>query len=258
MEVFFSSKNIILVSERNNNEIFLLSKKLNLYFVEHKKNIGGRYSVLSEVGMLPAYLMGLNISKLRSKILECLKEKNKKFLKTNTIKLAILMQTKKIRNLIFLNYFPELEKFLFWSQQLIAESLGKRKKGVLPVISNVPKDHHSLLQLYLDGPKDKLFNIFSFENKSKEKFRIQKNNSLYKKKLDIIKIAQKKALIKSFSKNKISFREFKIRSINEEVLGKLFSYFIIETIIVGKLLNINPFDQPAVEQVKIFTRDFLN
>ena len=253
-----NSKNIILVSERNNNEIFLLSKKLNLYFVEHKKNIGGRYSVLSEVGMLPAYLMGLNISKLRSKILECLKEKNKKFLKTNTIKLAILMQTKKIRNLIFLNYFPELEKFLFWSQQLIAESLGKRKKGVLPVISNVPKDHHSLLQLYLDGPKDKLFNIFSFENKSKEKFRIQKNNSLYKKKLDIIKIAQKKALIKSFSKNKISFREFKIRSINEEVLGKLFSYFIIETIIVGKLLNINPFDQPAVEQVKIFTRDFLN
>ena len=253
-----NSKNIILVSERNNNEIFLLSKKLNLYFVEHKKNIGGRYSVLSEVGMLPAYLMGLNISKLRSKILECLKEKNKKFLKTNTIKLAILMQTKKIRNLIFLNYFPELEKFLFWSQQLIAESLGNRKKGVLPVISNVPKDHHSLLQLYLDGPKDKLFNIFSFENKSKEKFRIQKNNSLYKKKLDIIKIAQKKALIKSFSKNKISFREFKIRSINEEVLGKLFSYFIIETIIVGKLLNINPFDQPAVEQVKIFTRDFLN
>ena len=69
---------------------------------------------------------------------------------------------------------------------------------------------------------------------------------------------KKKALIKSFSKNKISFREFKIRSINEEVLGKLFSYFIIETIIVGKLLNINPFDQPAVEQVKIFTRDFLN
>ena len=152
-----NSKNIILVSERNNNEIFLLSKKLNLYFVEHKKNIGGRYSVLSEVGMLPAYLMGLNISKLRSKILECLKEKNKKFLKTNTIKLAILMQTKQIRNLIFLNYFPELEKFLFWSQQLIAESLGKRKKGVLPVISNVPKDHHSLLQLYLDGPKDKIF-----------------------------------------------------------------------------------------------------
>ena len=81
---------------------------------------------------------------------------------------------------------------MFWSQQLIAESLGKRKKGVLPVISNVPKDHHSLLQLYLDGPKDKLFNFFSFENKSKEKFRIQKNNSLYKKKLDIIKIAQKK------------------------------------------------------------------
>ena len=113
----------------------MLSKKLNLYFVEHKKFIGGRYSVLSEVGMLPAYLMGLNISKLRSKILECLKEKNKKFLKTNTIKLAILMQTK-IRNLIFLIF--SRWKILVWSQQLIAESLGKEKRR-LPVISNVPK-----------------------------------------------------------------------------------------------------------------------
>ena len=73
------------------------------------------------------------------------------------------MKKGKIKNLIFLNYVPELEKFLFWCQQLIAESLGKKNNGFLPVISNNPKDHHSLLQLYLDGPKDKLFHIFSSE-----------------------------------------------------------------------------------------------
>ena len=58
-----------------------------------------------------------------------------------------------------------MEQFLYWCQQLIAESLGKNKKGFLPIVSNAPKDHHSLLQLYLDGPKDKLFHIFSLEYK---------------------------------------------------------------------------------------------
>ena len=79
------------------------------------------------------------------------------------------MNSKKYNNLIFLNYSPELEKFLFWYQQLIAESLGKKNKGFLPVISNAPKDHHSLLQLYLDGPKDKIFYIFSSKKNQKKK-----------------------------------------------------------------------------------------
>ena len=81
---------------------------------------------------------------------------------------------------------------------------------------------------------------------------------LNKKTLGKIKTAQKNALIKSLLKNKIPFREFKIKNCNEETLGKLFSYFIVETIIIGKLLNINPFDQPAVEEVKFFTKKLLN
>ena len=217
--------------------------------------------MLSEAGMIPAYLMGINIFKLRSKILDCIDRKNKIFLKNSTIKLANLINSKNFNNLIFLNYFPELEKFLYWCQQLIAESLGKRNKGFLPVISNVPKDHHSLLQLYLDGPKDKLFNIFSFENKSKNKIKINKKsriiNFLNNKKLSTIKNAQKKALVKLFTKKNIPFREFRIKKVNEEVLGKLFSFFIVETIILAKLLDINPFNQPAVEQVKVYTKKLL-
>ncbi len=139
--------------------------------------------------------------------------------------------------------------------------LEKKNKGFLPVISTAPKDHHSLLQLYLDGPKDKLFNIFSSDKISKEKVRINKyfgnNNFLNNKTLSKIKISQKLALIKSFTKKNISFRELNIRGTKEEVLGELFSYFIIETIIIGKLLKINPFDQPAVEQVKVYTKKLL-
>ena len=256
-----NSKNIILISEKKNNLLFTMSKKLNLFYVEHKTNIGGRYSVLSEVGIIPAYLMGINITKIRSKILDCLKNSNKLFLKDSTIKLATLMLSKKFNNLVFLNYFPELEKFLYWCQQLIAESLGKKNQGFLPLISNAPKDHHSLLQLYLDGPKDKFFNIFSLEKNSKSKLKVKTtgiSKILDKKKISTIKNAQKKALIKAFIRKKIPFREFKIKKENEEVLGQLFSLFIVETIIVGKLLKINPFDQPAVEEVKNNTKKMLS
>ena len=255
------AKNVIIISEKKNNFLFLISKKYNLFYVEHRKHIGGRYSVLSEVGLLPGYLMGINILKLRSNIQACLKNRERVFFKKNILKISNLLATKKLRNLIFINYAPELEKFLFWCQQLIAESLGKKNMGFLPVISNTPKDHHSLLQLYLDGPKDKFFNIFSIKQKSKEKINMGNigfHSFLNQKKLDVIKYSQKQALIKSFKKNKIPFREFIIKSVDEEVLGKLFSFFILETVIAAKLLKINPFDQPAVEQVKVYTKNILS
>ena len=256
-----NAKNVIIISEKKNNSLFNLSKKLNLFFIEHKKNIGGRYSVLSEVGVVPAYFMGINILKLRSRLLDFLKGSGKNFLKKSSIKLSSLLISKKYNNLILLNYSPELEDFLFWCQQLISESLGKNEKGFLPVISNVPKDHHSLLQLYLDGPKDKVFYIFS--SKINESNRISINNILkekflHKKLIGSVKLAQKNALIKVLKKKKIAYREIKINNLNEEILGKLFSYFILETVIIGKLSNINPFNQPAVEQVKNYTKRLLS
>ena len=253
-----NSKNIILITEKKNNFLLSLVQKYNLFFVEHKKSIGGRFSVLSEVGLLPAYLMGINIKKLRLNIKKIFKKKESLILKKSTINLAALLSTKKLTNLIFLNYAPELEKFLFWCQQLIAESLGKNGYGFLPVISNAPKDHHSLLQLYLDGPKNKLFYIFSLDEKYKASYLRSSLKFLNKKSLKDIKFAQKNALIQSLKKNNIPFREFKIKKISEDVIGELFSYFMFETIVVGKLLKINPFDQPAVEQVKNITKKILN
>ena len=255
------SKNIIIISERKNNYLYSLAKEFDLFFIEHKNYIGGRYSVLSEVGLVPVYLMGVNISKLRLKTEKYLNKKNIIILKDSVLKLSNLMLSKKINNIIFLNYVPELEKFLYWYQQLLAESLGKKNKGFLPVISNVPKDHHSLLQLYLDGPKDKLFYIFSIGKKSKNNINLKGDKNfqsiLNKKKISTVKNAQKDALIKSFYKKNIPFREFKFKILNEEILGEMISYFILETVLVGKLSSINPFDQPAVEQVKNYTKQIL-
>ncbi len=114
----------------------------------------------------------------------------------------------------------------------------------------------------MDGPKDKLFYIFNIEKKSKFKINLKNLSNefkfLNKKLLSTIKLAQKNAVIESLKKNKIPFREIIIKKTSEDVLGKLFSFFILETIIVAKLSKINPYDQPAVEQVKVETKKLLN
>ncbi len=253
-----NAKNIIIVSEKKNNVLYELSNKYNLFYVEHKNYIGGRYSVLSEVGLVPAFLMGLDIQKLRKNLKKYLSDKNKYFLKDSAIKISNMLLNSRFSNIIFLNYVPQLEKFLYWCQQLIAESLGKKGRGFLPVISSAPKDHHSLLQLYLDGPKNKIFYIFSNEKKYPIKIKLKKLTNqmryIHNKNLSEIKIAQKNAFIQSVKKKNIPYREFKILNFNEDTLGELFSYFMLEVVLVGKITNVNPFDQPAVEDVKINTK----
>ncbi len=250
--------NTIILSEKNNNFLRKIAIKNKYFFVNHNKFIGGRYSVLSNVGMLPAYLMSLKTENLKKNYRKLIS--NKKFLlkSLNLIK-KFQLKTKKV--LIFSNYIPELNDFLFWVQQLFAESLGKNGKGFIPVISNAPKDHHSLLQLYLDGPKDKIFYVFSLETKlgikTESSFFDKEMYHLANKKFNTIINSQKNAFITALNSKKIPFREIKIKKFDEDTLGKLFSSFIIETVFLGKIFNINPFDQPAVEQVKILTKKYL-
>ena len=257
-----NNKNTIIITEKKINLLNTFAKNKKIKHIGHKNYIGGRYSVLSEVGMVPAYFMGLKINHFRKNLLNFFKSKENISLLDSVIKLTHIYKHKKINSIILLNYAPECDKFLYWLQQLLAESLGKKGKGILPVISTAPRDHHSLLQLYLDGPKDKLFYIFSIKLNKKKK--ISKNifgkNFNYTKNKDLSKVkeAQKKALIQVLKGKNIPYREFVINKKNEETLGEIFSYFIIETALIGKLLAINPFDQPAVERVKILTKKYLH
>ena len=255
---FLKSKNTIILTENKNSFLRNLAKEKKFNFLEHKKFIGGRYSVLSEVGMLPAYLMGFKVENFKKNLGKFIY--NKKIILSS----AKLINKPKIKNakiLVFFNYVPELNNFLYWSQQLFAESLGKNKKGFIPVISNAPKDHHSLLQLYLDGPKDKVFYIFSSSKrgnlKTKSDFFNDNVQYLRKKKYNNIKDSQKNAFLRVLKNKKIPFREINIQKFNEDTIGKLFLQFIMETIFLGKLINVNPFDQPAVEEVKVLTKKFL-
>ena len=257
-----NTKNTIIITEKKTSPLNILAQKKKILLIEHKNYIGGRFSVLSEVGMVPAYFMDLKINHFRKKILSFFKSKTKALLLENVTKLSHIYKNKKINSIIFLNYAPEVNDFLYWCQQLIAESLGKKGKGILPVVSTAPKDHHSLMQLYLDGPKDKLFYIFNLE--FKKKILIKKNifgknfSYIENKNFSKVKEAQKKALINLFKKKNIPFQEIIIKNDKEETLGELFSYFMLETILIGKIIGLNPFDQPAVEQVKILTKKNLS
>ena len=256
-----SNKNTIIITEKKKNPLNTLAKKKKILHISHKDYLGGRYSVLSEVGMVPAHFMGLKINDLRKNLLRFFDANQRFILSQNVVKLAHIYNLKKIKSIILLNYAPQLNDFLYWCQQLIAESLGKKGKGIIPVVSNAPRDHHSLMQLYLDGPKDKLFYIFSLDLKKKMKI----NDNIFGKAFDFIankelsKVieSQKKGLIKVLKKKNFPYREFNINKVNEKAIGELFSYFMLETALIGKLIQINPFDQPAVEEVKLTTKKYL-
>ena len=259
-ENIYSSKNKLYITENRNNYLRNLALKLKSDIIEHKNFIGGRYSVLSEVGMLPAELMGLNSKKFKrfNSLIS-----NKYFvnnLLTNVGTLYHLVKRKKT-NSIILNYDESSNSLFKWYQQLVAESLGKNSKGVLPFISNLPKDNHSLMQLYLDGNKNCFFTFFDVQSKVNTKInkrRIFSNyNYLKKHSLQSVKQAQKQATKKVFKIKNIPFRSFEVLKKNEETLGELFTFFMMETILLGKMMRINPFDQPSVELIKKETKKIL-
>ena len=247
----------IFVTENKNSYLRDLAKQLKSDIIDHNNYIGGRYSVLSEVGMLPAELMGLNVSKFKN--LNNL-IKNKFFINSlisNVSNILGLINNEK-SNSIILNYDERSSDLFYWYQQLVAESLGKKSKGLLPIISNMPQDNHSLMQFYLDGKKNNFYTFFfvneNLSKKIKNKKLLSSHYYLKDKNLKDILHSQFLATQDVFKKKKIPFRSFFLEKRNEKSLGELFTFFILETILLGKTLNLNPYDQPSVELIKLDTK----
>ena len=250
----------IFITEKKNSFLHILANKLKAEIIHHNNYIGGRYSVLSEVGMVPSELMGLNSSKFKQ--LNNL-IKNKKFMNNlvSNVESILYFSKKKKFNSVIINYDEESDSLFRWYQQLVAESLGKKKLGILPIISNMPKDNHSVMQLYLDGFQNNFFTFFYVKEKNSHKvnnkFILPTHNYLKNKNLSKITLAQKQATENVFRKKRIPFRSFEIKNRDEKTLGELFCFFILETILLGKSLNLNPYDQPAVELIKTETKNLL-
>ena len=268
LETIFNTHNLIRKSDKNifittnnNNYLRKLAEDLRSEVIDHNNYIGGRYSVLSEVGMLPAELMGFKSKNFRqfNNLIN-----NKKFLNTlifNVENILHFIKTKK-HNSVIINYDETLNSFFEWYQQLVAESLGKKNSGILPIISNMPKDNHSLMQLYLDGFKNNFYSIFF----SIADMKIRNNISSYLYSFNYLKnynsndilLYNMMATKNIFNQKKIPFRCFTLKKRNEKTIGELFCFFILETILIGKCLNINPYNQPSVELIKKETKKFFN
>ena len=252
-------KNIFLTEDKP-SYLNLLASKLKADIIHHNDFIGGRYSVLSEVGMLPAELMGLNPKKFKQ--LNFLIKK-KSFINSliSSVSATLYFIQKKKYNSIIINYDEKSENLFKWYQQLVAESLGKKNSGILPVVSIMPRDNHSVMQLYLDGFKNNFFTFFHVNDSKFDKIKnsniLPQQNYLKNKNSSGILYAQKKATENVFMNKNIPFRSFEVKKRDEKTLGELFCFFILETILIGKALNINPYDQPAVELIKKETKKLL-
>ncbi len=257
----FSNSKKLFITENKKSYLMDLALKLKSDIVEHRNFVGGRYSVLSEVGMLPAELLGLKSEKFKrfDNLI-----KNKSFLRTliNNVDMMYKFYLSGKTNSVILNFDKGSVSLLEWYQQLLSESLGKKGKGFFPIISNLPKDNHSLMQLYLDGNKNNFFTIFDSINykapKIKNKNLLSGYNFLKNKSIKTVMNAQKDAIKRVFKKRGLKFRNFEILKKDEESLGIIFTYFMLETILLGKLMRLNPFDQPAVESIKKETRRILS
>ena len=175
---------------------------------------------------------------------------------------AILLFAKRKKNLsVILNYDESSNKLFEWYQQLVSESLGKKSKGIIPLITTMPKDNHSLMQYFLDGPKNNFYTFYSVKDKKSQNIKtnllLNSFSFIKNKNLSQIKEAQRMATENIFSKKKIPFRTIEIVNKNEQSIGEIFTFFMLETILLGRALKVNPFDQPSVELIKKETKKII-
>src|SRR5210317_1002136 len=263
-------KKITFVNNLNSNADYFNNKNINLNLIISKS--GKKLETIAKANALitkkekniiiteskNSYLTNL-AAKLKAEIFE-----HKNFINnlvSNVSTTLNLIKSGKQTSII-LNYDEQSENLFKWYQQLIAESLGKKSLGLLPVVSSMPKDNHSLMQLYLDGPNKYFYTFFNvLENRNiKIKNDSVLNTHKFLKNLSIEKIKQSQMIAteKVFVSKKIPFRSFRILKRNEQSLGELFCFFILETILLGRALNVNPYDQPSVELIKIETKKILS
>ena len=256
-------KNCLVVTEFKDSPLFNIAKKNNCTLLEHKKDIGGRYSIFSNVGMIPAILAGLDVKKVHlgaSKVIE-----NSDFL--DTFKFAQIFKFCSSNNYfsnVMMTYSDGLTYFGKWYLQLWAESIGKKDRGITALHAVGTTDQHSQLQLYLDGPKDKYFTFIKSNHHKKglkidtEIMKEESVNYLINKTMGDLMHAEQDATIDTFKLNNFKFREILLSEINEEAMGGLMANSIMETIAACIYFEVDPFDQPAVEQGKALTKKYLS
>ena len=233
--------------------------------LDHDPGIGGRYAVLSNVGLLPAAVCGLDIGAIRSGAAAALAPvlSGKPPAEVPAAVGAALAVTAGKPIAVMMAYSDRLDRFTKWYVQLWAESLGKNGKGTTPIAALGPVDQHSQLQLYMAGPRDKLFTIVTVGAAGRgprihaELARRAHEPGLGGKTIGDLVAAQGRATAETLAKNGCPVRTIHIETLDEAALGELLMHFMLETIVAAHLIGVDPFDQPAVEEGKLLAKQYL-
>lgn len=239
---------ILIITENKNSTLMKLRSKLNALYIEHPQTIGGRFSVFSPVGMFPAYLMKQDVCAIKNGALDALK--SREYL--HGASFVLNAYKSKIMNQVFMFYSARLKKFGSWIEQLYAESSGKNGTGITPLLATGTTDQHSKLQLYLGGSSDKIYSLF-VENDDIPELNFGcdvEPNYLEHRSLNDLFIAEAYATIGAIQNRHLPIRVFDFTKISSYDLGWLFMHFMLEVISVCKRIEVNPFDQPNVEEGK--------
>ncbi len=262
-------KHITIITEPGESPLRGVAERFSLDVLDHDPNVGGRYSVLSLVGMLPAMIVGLQPSLVRegaAGVLENALNADDPLECPAAVGAAIsvgLEQEHKVSSSVMLAYSDRLGSLARWYRQLWAESLGKDGKGTTPIYATGPVDQHSQLQLWLDGPSDKMFTVLGgpisqggtaisgdLANDPKLSFMVGRT-------MGELMEASRRATAETLAKNGKPVRRITLDQINEKSIGALMMHFMLETILAAGLLHVDPYDQPAVEEGKILIRQYM-
>jgi glucose-6-phosphate isomerase len=233
----------VAITEVGSNPLREMAREIGCTVLDHDPALGGRYSVLSAVGLLPAAIQGLDCAAIRAGANSILVQLDTFGVEAPWAKgaaLNVAAAASGYSATVLWAYADRLERFVMWWRQLWGESLGKQGQGLTPIRALGPVDQHSQLQLYLDGPKDKFFTVLTMGDAS-----------------PIVR-AQARATVETLAANRCPVRTVTVSKLDEAALGALFMHFMLETMAAAELMGVDPFGQPAVEQGKVLTRKYLD
>ena len=262
------SENLFFITEDNqeDNLLFKIAKNHARPIISHDKDVGGRYSCITPIALIPAGFYDIDIKQYLSGAENIISNfiANKTDIIQKGVYFLLQSQKRNFNTQVTMPYLARLYHFNYWYRQLIAESIGKNNKGITPLIALGSIDQHSILQLFLDGPKDKFFTFLATDNQSKGTDIIVppylKNdlNYLINKKLGDVIYSNQEATIKTIVNKNHMVRKINIKELDEFTTGEIMMYFMLETIFYAKLIKVDPFNQPSVEEGKKYTRDILS
>jgi glucose-6-phosphate isomerase len=244
--------------------------KFHVPILDHHTGVGGRFSALTNVGLLPAAMLGLDVAAVREGAGLALapvlaKKKAAEVPAALGAALAAALAESKGKSIsVLMAYADRLERFTHWYVQLWAESLGKNGKGTTPVAALGPVDQHSQVQLFIGGPRDKLFTVVTVASAGRgprmdgELAKLAGEPDFAGKTIGDLVAAEGRATTETLAKNGCPVRTLHLGKLDEETLGELLMHFMLETIIAAHLLGVDAFDQPSVEEGKVLAKKYLS